>query len=90
MPAPGIPQKAPRRPARITALLNTPLGSVIAWPWFDRVALWGLARWFLPLSRAWAAATAGSRSTARAATPSACSRVPLSPAVVLTGARVNG
>ncbi len=57
MPAPGVPQKAPRRPARVTALLNTPIGSLIAWPWFDRVALWGLARWFLPLSRAWAAAT---------------------------------
>jgi hypothetical protein len=47
----------PRRPARVAALLDTPLGSLIAWPWFDRVALWGLARWFLPLSRAWAAAT---------------------------------
>lgn len=41
----------------MAALLDTPIGSLIAWPWFDRVALWGLARWFLPLSRAWAAAT---------------------------------
>lgn len=45
------------KPPRVAALLDTPLGSLIAWPWFDRVALWGLAKWFLPVSRAWAAAT---------------------------------
>lgn len=45
-----------KRP-RVAALLDTPLGSLIAWPWFDRVALWALAKWFLPVSRAWAAAT---------------------------------
>jgi hypothetical protein len=54
---PSAARRTARRPARVNALLNTPLGSLIAWPWFDRVALWGLARWFLPLSRAWAAAT---------------------------------
>lgn len=65
----------PRRPEGLTsrlasrrgvdALLRTPLASVIAWPWFDRVALWSLTRWFLPTSRAWAAATVADGSLDR-------------------------
>lgn len=38
--------------------LRSPLGAVVARPSFDRAALWGLANWFFPVSRLWAAADA--------------------------------
>lgn len=31
-------------------------GTMLAWPWFDRAALFMLRRWFFPVSRLWAAA----------------------------------
>ncbi len=37
-------------------LLKGPLGPAILRPWFDRVGLWGVSKWYFPLSRAWAAA----------------------------------
>lgn len=38
------------------SLLRTPVGALVARPWFDRVALRVLERWVFPLSRLWAAA----------------------------------
>ena len=35
-------------------LLAGPLGGLILRPWYDRIALKGVARWYLPLSRIWA------------------------------------
>lgn len=35
-----------------------PLGSLVMRPWYDRCALHLVARWYLPLSRAWASALA--------------------------------
>lgn len=34
------------------------MGLLLAYPWFDRLSLWALTRYFFPLSRIWAAATA--------------------------------
>ena len=56
------------------AALRTPLGAVIARPWFDRLALKVLADWFFPLSRLWAAAGAADGSVDRY-----FSEVPLAP-----------
>lgn len=42
--------------------LRTPIGGLVARPWFDRVALRFLAKWFFPLSRLWAAARAANGS----------------------------
>ena len=33
------------------------MGWLLAYPWFDRLSLWMLVRYFFPLSRLWAAAT---------------------------------
>ena len=33
------------------------MGLLLAYPWFDRLSLWMLVRYFFPLSRLWAAAT---------------------------------
>ena len=38
--------------------LHGGLGNLILRPWFDRLALHAIARWYFPLSRAWAAALA--------------------------------
>ncbi len=46
-------------------LMRSPLGALVARPWFDRVALRFIARRFLPLSRAWAAATIAEGSVER-------------------------
>lgn len=46
-------------------LLATPIGGLVARPWFDRAALWGLSRWAFPLSRAWAAGTVAEGSIER-------------------------
>lgn len=45
--------------------LRTPFGGLFARPWFDKVALRMLARWFFPLSRLWAAARAAEGSVDR-------------------------
>lgn len=42
--------------------LRTPLGALIARPWFDQIALRFLDKWFFPLSRLWAAARAANGS----------------------------
>lgn len=39
-------------------VLATPLSDLVARPWFDRFAFWALMRWYVPLSRLWAAGTA--------------------------------
>lgn len=39
-------------------VLKSPLGKLIARPWFDRFIAYLLERWFFPLSRLWAAARA--------------------------------
>lgn len=49
----------------LVAALRTPLGSLVARPWFDRVALNTVAYWFFPLSRLWAAARAAEGSVDR-------------------------
>jgi hypothetical protein len=49
----------------VARLLRSPLGAVIARPWFDAVAIRVLGRWFFPLSRLWAAARAANGSVDR-------------------------
>ncbi len=51
--------------ARLLALLRAPSGGLITRPWFDRLALHVVARRYLPLSRAWAAALAARGEVAR-------------------------
>ena len=46
-------------------LICSPLGAVIARPWFDRFALGFFDHWFFPLSRLWAAARAAHGSPER-------------------------
>lgn len=46
-------------------LLCSPLGAVIARPWFDRFALGFFNHWFFPLSRLWGAARAAHGSNER-------------------------
>ncbi len=45
--------------------LRTPIGELVARPWFDAVALKLIAGWFFPLSRLWAAARAANGSVGR-------------------------
>ena len=47
------------------ACLRSPLGNLVARPWFDRTAMHLLWRWFFPLSRLWAAARAAEGSPER-------------------------
>ncbi len=47
------------------ACLRSPLGALIARPWFDRAALAAVSGWFFPLSRLWAAARAAEGSVER-------------------------
>jgi len=42
----------------MNVLLSSPLGALLAKPWIDPVGLFGAERWYLPLSRLWAAANA--------------------------------
>jgi hypothetical protein len=42
----------------MNVLFGSPLGAALAKPWVDPVGLFGLRRWYLPLSRLWAAANA--------------------------------
>lgn len=51
--------------ARLLALLRAPPGGLVTRPWFDRLALYVVARRYLPLSRAWAAALAARGEVAR-------------------------
>lgn len=49
----------------MNALFGSPLGALLARPWVDPVALHGLRRWYLPLSRLWAAANLARLDVAR-------------------------
>mgnify|MGYP001572504082 CR=1 FL=1 len=49
----------------MNALFGSPLGALLAKPWVDRVGLFGLRRWYLPLSRLWAAANAAGEDVGR-------------------------
>lgn len=40
----------------MSVLFGSPVGALLAKPWVDPVGLFGLLRWYLPLSRLWAAA----------------------------------
>src|SRR5882672_9821022 len=46
-------------------LFRSPLGALLARPWVDQAGLFGLKRWYFPLSRLWAAANAAGGETAR-------------------------
>jgi hypothetical protein len=46
-------------------LARSPLGALVARPWLDRACLVGLLRWYLPLSRLWAAANVCGNDIAR-------------------------
>lgn len=49
----------------MNALFGSPLGALLAKPWVDQVGLFGLRRWYFPLSRLWAAANAAGEDAAR-------------------------
>lgn len=49
----------------MNVLFVSPLGALLARPWVDPVALHGLRRWYLPLSRLWAAANLAGTDAAR-------------------------
>ena len=40
----------------MNVLFQSPLGALLAKPWVDQAGLFGLRRWYMPLSRLWAAA----------------------------------
>jgi hypothetical protein len=46
-------------------LLRSPLGALLARPWVDQAGLFGLRRWYFPLSRLWAAANASGGAAER-------------------------
>jgi hypothetical protein len=46
-------------------LFRSPLGALLAKPWVDEAGLFGLKRWYFPLSRLWAAANAAGDDTGR-------------------------
>ena len=45
--------------------MRSPLGGLIARPWFDHVTLRFLSKWYFPLSRLWAAAGIAAGSVER-------------------------
>ncbi|MDB5490054.1 MAG: hypothetical protein JWQ58_3769 [Reyranella sp.] len=49
----------------MNVLFGSPLGALLARPWVDPVGLHGLRRWYLPLSRLWAAANLADMDVAR-------------------------
>lgn len=49
----------------MNALFDSPVGALLARPWVDPVGLYGLRRWYLPLSRLWAAANLAGLDAAR-------------------------
>ena len=40
---------------RTEKIVRGVMGRLLAYPWFDRLSLWGLTRYYFPLSRMWAA-----------------------------------
>lgn len=48
---------------RVERLIASPLGVLVARPWFDRFTIRFFERWFFPSSRLWAAARAANGST---------------------------
>ena len=55
--------RAEGRPLEV--LFRSPLGALLAKPWVDQAGLFGLKRWYFPLSRLWAAANAAGDDPAR-------------------------
>ncbi len=57
---PADQPQAPRlkRRPRLASVMSSPLGQLIARPWYDAVSIRALRHWFFPASRAWAAAIA--------------------------------
>lgn len=49
----------------MNVLFGSPLGALLARPWVDPVGLYGLRRWYLPLSRMWAAGNLAGMDVAR-------------------------
>ncbi len=49
----------------MNVLFDSPVGALLARPWVDPVGLYGLRRWYLPLSRLWAAANLARLDAAR-------------------------
>ena len=49
----------------MNTLFESPLGALLARPWVDGAGLFGLKRWYLPLSRLWAAANAAGEDATR-------------------------
>lgn len=49
----------------MNVLFGSPVGALLARPWVDPVGLYGLRRWYLPLSRLWAAANLAGTDVAR-------------------------
>lgn len=49
----------------MNGLFDSPVGALLARPWLDPVGLYGLRRWYLPLSRLWAAASLAGLDVAR-------------------------
>ncbi|TAJ91358.1 MAG: hypothetical protein EPO41_15905 [Reyranella sp.] len=49
----------------MNVLFDSPVGALLARPWVDPVGLYGLRRWYLPLSRLWAAANLAGLDVAR-------------------------
>ena len=50
---------------RVERIIASPLGAVVAKPWFDRFTIRFFERWFFPSSRLWAAARAANGSVDR-------------------------
>ena len=48
---------------RVERLIASPVGALVARPWFDRFTIRFFERWFFPSSRLWAAARAANGST---------------------------
>ncbi|MCW5732822.1 MAG: hypothetical protein KIS73_01785 [Enhydrobacter sp.] len=48
----------------MNVLFRSPLGALLAKPWVDQAGLFGLRRWYRPLSRLWAAANHAGTDTA--------------------------
>jgi hypothetical protein len=61
----------------IAGLLRLPLADLVFRPWYDRAAVSGLANWYFPLSRAWAAALVADGSVARFAAEVPCEAPPV-------------
>jgi hypothetical protein len=49
----------------MNVLFESPFGALLAKPWVDQAGLFGLRRWYMPLSRLWAAANAAGDDVAR-------------------------